>query len=114
MITYINSNAVVFLDGYLGQNPIISKHKKCVVLKLATHEYRVTDDVEQRTKTVWHTVYVWNEEEKEQCLKFAKGDRLSLTAMLRYEVMQDAKGNTINGAKLHLYNGEGAYLKLLK
>jgi single-stranded DNA-binding protein len=111
MTTYTNSNAVVFLRGNLGQDPKLSKDGKCVILNLATHETKVSPEGESRIMTVWHTVFVWNEHDRNVCLdSFKKGMRIRVTAKLRYKDMEDAEGNIHKVVVLHSYNGEGGEL----
>jgi len=111
MTTYTNSNAVVFLRGNLGQDPKLSKDGKCVILNLATHETKISEEGESKIFTVWHKVFVWDEYDRNVCLdSFKKGMRIRVTAKLRYKDIEDAEGDTHKIAVLHFYNGEGSEL----
>lgn len=99
----------VFLVGYLGSDPQMSKSKngkEYAKLNLATHRSSRMEDGEWRTTTDWHNVTVWGKRAETCSQHLKKGAKIMVEGFISNFERKNDDGETFRQTAITANNVE--------
>ena len=93
----------VVLSGRLGAEPEISNLKngnRVANMRLATEKNWKKPDGSWGSKTAWHSITTFNEHLIKRLENYGKGDQVTVTGELDYDIYEDTNGSKQVRAKI--------------